>query len=70
VPSVVDDRLLNCISAIEEALAVRGIGAVNFTVHDDGVGAGDVAAAVREEEEDVVEMGGDEEKHSDARSMV
>jgi hypothetical protein len=70
VPSVVDDRLLNCISAIEEALAVRGIGAVNFTVHDDGVGAGDAAAAVREEEEDVVEMGGDEEKHSDARSMV
>jgi hypothetical protein len=52
-------------------LAVRGIGAVNFTVHDDGVGAGDVVAtAAAEEEEDVVEMGGDEEKHSDARSMV
>jgi hypothetical protein len=68
VPSVVDNRLLSCISAIEEALAVRGIGAVNFTVHDDGVGAKDVVA--EEEEEDVVEMVGDDEKHSDARSMV
>jgi hypothetical protein len=69
VPSVVDNRLLNCISAIEEALAVRGIGAVNFTVHDDEVGAKDVVAE-EEEDGDVGEMGGDDEKHSDARSMV
>jgi hypothetical protein len=66
VRDVVDDRLLNCIEAIEEALAVRGIGAVNFTVHDDGVG--DVVG--EEGSGDVVEMGGDEEKDPDARSMV
>jgi hypothetical protein len=65
VRDVVDDRLLNCIEAIEEALAVRGIGAVNFTVHDDG--AGDVG---REGNGDAVDMGGDEEKDPDARSMV
>jgi hypothetical protein len=66
VRDVVDDRLLNCIEAIEEALAVRGIGAVNFTVHDDGVG--DVVG--EEGSGDVVEMSGDEEKDPDARSMV
>jgi hypothetical protein len=65
VRDVVDDRLLNCIEAIEEALAVRGIGAVNFTVHDDGV-----ADMEREGNGDVVEMSGDEEKDPDARSMV
>lgn len=62
---MVDDRLLNCIEAIEEALAVRGIGAVNFTVHDDGV-----ADMGREGNGDAVDMGGDEEKDPDARSMV
>jgi hypothetical protein len=69
VPSVVDDRLLNSISAIEEALAARGIGAVNFTVHDDG-NVAEGAAGEEEDNEGSVEMGGDEEKHPDARSMV
>ncbi|KAI4850074.1 hypothetical protein E4T44_02961 [Aureobasidium sp. EXF-8845] len=65
VRDVVDARLLNCIEAIEDALAVRGIGAVNFTVHDDGV-----ENVGRKGNGDAVGMGGDEEKDPDARSMV
>ncbi|KAK6006145.1 hypothetical protein QM012_006555 [Aureobasidium pullulans] len=69
--AVVDDRLLSCISAIEEALAARGIGAVDFAVHDDG--AMEAATADEEEEEeneDFVSIAEDEKKHSDAKSMV
>ncbi|TIA39636.1 hypothetical protein D6C78_03146 [Aureobasidium pullulans] len=70
---VVDDRLLNRISAIEEALAARGIGAVDFAIHDDN--AGSTLTATVEENEDVVSIVSepeivDEKKHADAKSMV
>ncbi|KAI4726932.1 hypothetical protein E4T49_05382 [Aureobasidium sp. EXF-10728] len=67
--AVVDDRLLNRISAIEGALAARGIGAVNFAVHDDGAVKNGVNDAA-EGNEDVGSFVEDEKRHSDARSMV
>lgn len=67
-PAVVDDRLLTRISAIEEALAARGIGAVDFAVHDDGAEKG--PANSEEENEDFVSIVEDEKKHYDAKSMV
>ncbi|CAD0090379.1 unnamed protein product [Aureobasidium vineae] len=67
--AVVDDRLLNRISAIEGALAARGIGAVNFAVHDEGAVEG-VANDVEEENKDTVSFAEDEKRHSDAQSMV
>ncbi|KAH0138822.1 hypothetical protein KCU67_g15367, partial [Aureobasidium melanogenum] len=67
-PAVVDDRLLTRISAIEQALAARGIGAVDFAVHDDG--PSEATAVGEEENEDFVPIAEDEKKHSDAQSMV
>ncbi|KAG9681107.1 glycosyltransferase family 2 protein, partial [Aureobasidium melanogenum] len=67
-PAVVDDRLLSRISAIEDALAARGIATVDFAVHDDGLS--EAAVAEEGENEDFVSTDDDEKKHSDAKSMV
>ncbi|KAI5207371.1 hypothetical protein E4T39_01841 [Aureobasidium subglaciale] len=68
----VDDRLLKCVNAIEEALAARGIDAVQFTVQDDDVAeAAPVAAEAVEDSISISEITSEEEmKHHDARSMV
>ncbi|KAI5209693.1 hypothetical protein E4T38_02375 [Aureobasidium subglaciale] len=70
-PSI-DDRLLNCVNAIEEALAARGIDAVEFTVHDDNVA--EVVSAAVEANEDFISVSEtiaeEEKKHPDAKSMV
>jgi hypothetical protein len=71
---VVDDLLLNRINAIEAALKNRGIGAVDFAVHDDQVASS--AALAEEDEDDEFERESsstsivDEKKHLDAKSMV
>lgn len=75
---VVDDALMNRINAIEEALANRGIGSVDFAVHDDKAAASAAVAAASvsdEEGEELVEMtsvssSSDDKKHADAKSMV